>query len=236
MPSEKSWILSSMLSLNWSIPSKVFYTDSVCSWLYSPESDFSPNTKYVRDCSTVEFILVTSMARTYSASSSCSAMNAQIPYNSAGVVMNGTLDDLLVVVTVILNWLLLLKSIMQFLWYTIAWQTYLAFMLIGWPRSMRCSDSNILPASSNKMVYRMTTTVSIPLSSTKGRSQSPCWVHLILFPSKLTTCAFPGRKLFIVDGPIHMLQYNIVSIPTSNDLMPKDTLILCSSCASNANF
>ena len=93
-----------------------------------------------------------------------------------------------------------------------------------------------LSPSGNNMVYWMTNTFSSTLSSTNCRIQSPCWVHLIIFTTKPNTHTFTGSKLFFVDGYVHILQYHIVSIPTSTDSMLKYTLILCSHCYFNVTF
>ena len=97
-------------------------------------------------------------------------------------------------------------------------------------------NSNILSDSRNKMVSRMNMTVIIPLSSIKGIIQSPCWMHLVLFPPKPTNCAFSERKFFIVDGSIHIILDHIVSITTSNYSVSKDDLILFSHCDFNYTF
>ena len=79
---------------------------------------------------------------------------------------------------------------------------------------MWCGDSNSIPASIHKMMSGMTTTFSIPLSSTKGIIQSTCWVHLILFTPKQDNCAFTGNKYLIIDMSVHMLWENIQSYYT----------------------
>ena len=146
------------------------------------------------------------------------------------------LDGALVIGKVILNGLFLPYVRMQHLWRNIYWKPSLNLPLIGQHWDMCCGNLNILLASSNKMVAGTTTTVSSPLSSTKGRSQYPCWANLVLFPLIPTTHAFTGRNVFIIDGSVNIIQENIISIPTSTEMVSKDTLILWYRCDFNATF
>ena len=92
MPSAKSWIFYSRLSCTWSIHSKGFCTNSFYIWLHYLNSVSSSDTKFGRDYSNVDSIVVPYIERTYSNSSSWSSMNVQSYCNFSCVVITGTLD------------------------------------------------------------------------------------------------------------------------------------------------
>ena len=118
--SAKSWIFFSRLSCTWSITSKGFCTYLVFSWLHSSYSKSSYSPKFVFD-STVDSIALPAMLSTFSTFTLLPAMNAQSNYNNTGVVSTGLLDHVLVIGTVMLNWLLLAYIIMQQWLWTIPW-------------------------------------------------------------------------------------------------------------------